>query len=260
MIHCRNSSDSYTDAVHLNDLGKKALAQIFSDFIDKELARMNPITRALESHTVTSLLPAMRIMMEFFGTKELRTIWFPPPESLEPVSDPCGPLADVANILMDSNNQLPVPVTRRPSTKYHSDEIKITCLESDDLQGFKPLSKSQIGAVSCSNTYSAKLTCFYQIWYANQASSGASRNLCEDCVRLSVIKDAIDLQMSDDNKLITKSSSGKYVPLTELDPQKSSKPVRVRSLVFCISRRTLCYIVRTTLIVCKGLPDLCRIY
>lgn len=41
---------------------------------------------------------------------------------------------------------LPVEVSK---TSFKTQkEIKINCLESDDLQGFKPLAKSQIGAVS----------------------------------------------------------------------------------------------------------------
>ena len=142
-----STGDTYNDTVHLNDLGKKQLGIVFSEEIDSHLSQMNPLTRALESHSVTSLLPALRIMMEFFGRDELRHIWSPPPDTLEPISDPCPPLADIANILMDSGNALPIPVSKKSASKFQ-DEIKITCLESDDLQGFKPLSKSQIGYVS----------------------------------------------------------------------------------------------------------------
>jgi hypothetical protein len=57
------------DPVHLNESGKKILGNIFCDNIDKELLLMNPLYRSLESNAVTSLLPALRIMMEFIGTK-----------------------------------------------------------------------------------------------------------------------------------------------------------------------------------------------
>jgi len=72
----------------------------------------------------------------------------------------------------------------------------------------------------------------FQVWYGNQSNTGASRNLCEDCVRLSVIKAAIELQMSDENKLISKTNNGKYVPLNERDTQRSPNPSRVRFLEF----------------------------
>ena len=55
-------------------------------------------------------------------------------------------LADLANIVLDPDIRLPVQVYHEKKT---TTDVTINCLESDDLQGFKPLSKSSIGDVSC---------------------------------------------------------------------------------------------------------------
>ena len=52
----RNNS---TDTVHLSEQGKRALAVEFEKFIDAEIERRNPLTKALESQQVTQLLPAL---------------------------------------------------------------------------------------------------------------------------------------------------------------------------------------------------------
>ena len=54
-------------------------------------------------------------------------------------------LADLANIVLDPDIRLPVQVYHEKKT---TTDVTINCLESDDLQGFKPLSKSSIGDVS----------------------------------------------------------------------------------------------------------------
>ena len=54
-------------------------------------------------------------------------------------------LADLANIILDPDIKLPVQVYHEKKT---TTDVTINCLESDDLQGFKPLSKSSIGDVS----------------------------------------------------------------------------------------------------------------
>ena len=57
-------------------------------------------------------------------------------------------LADLANIILDPDIKLPVQVTHEKRT---TTDVTINCLESDDLQGFKPLSKSSIGDVRNTN-------------------------------------------------------------------------------------------------------------
>ena len=59
--------------------------------------------------------------------------------------DPAVALADLANIILDPDIKLPVQVYHEKKT---TTDVTINCLESDDLQGFKPLSKSSIGDVS----------------------------------------------------------------------------------------------------------------
>ena len=54
-------------------------------------------------------------------------------------------LADLANIVLHPDIKLPVQVYHEKKT---TTDVTINCLESDDLQGFKPLSKSSIGDVS----------------------------------------------------------------------------------------------------------------
>ena len=87
-------------------------------------------------------------MCEYFGCAELRSLWYPLPENSGPYSDPCGSMAEVANIILDRQNVLPVPVRKTASKTYTESEVKIACLESDDLQGFKPLTPTRIGNVS----------------------------------------------------------------------------------------------------------------
>ena len=45
--------------MHLSEHGKRALAVEFEKFIDAEIERRNPLTKALESQQVTQLLPAL---------------------------------------------------------------------------------------------------------------------------------------------------------------------------------------------------------
>ena len=45
--------------MHLSEQGKRALAVEFEKFIDAEIERRNPLTKALESQQVTQLLPAL---------------------------------------------------------------------------------------------------------------------------------------------------------------------------------------------------------
>ena len=59
-------------------------------------------------------------------------------------------LADLANIILDPDIKLPVQVYHEKKT---TTDVTINCLESDDLQGFKPLSKSSIGDVSASDHF-----------------------------------------------------------------------------------------------------------
>ena len=60
-------------------------------------------------------------------------------------------LADLANIILDPDIKLPVQVYHEKKT---TTDVTINCLESDDLQGFKPLSKSSIGDVSTFDLWS----------------------------------------------------------------------------------------------------------
>ena len=87
-------------------------------------------------------------MCEYFGCAELRHLWYPLPENAGPFSDPCGSMAEVANIILDRQNMLPVAVSRTQKKAKYTEDIKISCLESDDLQGFRPLALSRIGNVS----------------------------------------------------------------------------------------------------------------
>ena len=86
-----------------------------------------------------------RILIEFFCCPEYRNLWSPLPETLLNNLDPAVALADLANIVLHPDIKLPVQVYHEKKT---TTDVTINCLESDDLQGFKPLSKSSIGDVS----------------------------------------------------------------------------------------------------------------
>ena len=54
IVHFRN-----TEILHLSEQGKRALATEFEKYIDKQMAKQNPLQKALEMQQVTQLLPAL---------------------------------------------------------------------------------------------------------------------------------------------------------------------------------------------------------
>ena len=58
--------------------------------------------------------------------------------------DPAVCLSELANVLCRPDLELPIHVVRR---RRHSTDIIVNCLESDDLQGFRPLAETKIGEV-----------------------------------------------------------------------------------------------------------------
>ena len=83
--------------------------------------------------------------MEFFACGDYRHLWSPLPDTLLNNLDPSVALADLANLLLDPSLRLPCTVSR---DKMGQNDVHVNCLESDDLQGFRPLVKSKIGHVS----------------------------------------------------------------------------------------------------------------
>ena len=58
--------------MHLSEQGKRALAVEFEKFIDAEIERRNPLTKALESQQVTQLLPALERNFIIHKFKKIR--------------------------------------------------------------------------------------------------------------------------------------------------------------------------------------------
>lgn len=110
--------------------------------------------------------------MEFFSTTEYRHLWSPLPEVLLNNLDPSVALADLANLLLDPQLRLPCSVVREQNSKH---SVPVNCLESDDLQGFKPLTRSKIGHVS-SPDFLAVFSYMNNAFFPNNFI----RNSCQD--------------------------------------------------------------------------------
>jgi len=165
---------------------------------------------------VSALLPAMRILTEYLATHHQHSMFASQKVSnLESVGS-CGAIfSELSNLICHK----PLPVHVSLTTKNNQETVN--CIETVDLQGFRPLRESGIGSE----------------WFGAK-----SNRLYENTVRMTVISKALDEHAKEDNRVI-RVHRHQFMP-TELEKQ-SPTPVEERFLVKSVVPDTNCWIEKS---------------